>query len=128
MITTTTQGVKITVKTEYQPEFSSPFQGHFVFTYRIKIENHSEYTLKLQRRHWLIFDSNGTVREVEGEGVVGVQPILEPGEIHEYISVCNLKTSMGKMLGTYLMERIMDGKEFRVQIPEFSLIVPYRLN
>jgi ApaG protein len=126
--TAITQGVKISVLTEYQPEYSSPYQGHFVFTYRIKIENNSEYTIQLLRRHWLIFDSNGTVREVEGEGVVGVQPTLEPGEVHEYVSGCNLRTSIGKMTGTYLMERIMDGKQFRVQIPDFTMIVPYRLN
>ena len=80
------------------------------------------------RRQWFIFDSNATVREVEGEGVIGVQPVLEPGEVHEYISGCNLKTSIGKMLGSYVMERLVDGKQFHVEIPEFNLIVPYRLN
>jgi ApaG protein len=76
----------------------------------------------------MIFDSNGTVREVEGEGVVGQQPVLEPGEVHEYVSGCNLRSSMGKMAGTYLVERIIDGKQVRVNIPEFTMIVPYKLN
>lgn len=128
MITATTQGVKVSVVPEYQPEYSSPGQLHFVFSYRIRIENHSDYTVQLMRRHWLIYDSNSTVREVEGEGVIGQQPVLEPGQTHEYTSACNLRTTMGKMIGTYLMERLMDGKQFRVQIPEFTMVVPYRLN
>ncbi len=128
MVTEITEGVKVTVLTEYQSEYSSPLQEHFVFTYKISIENCSEYTVQLLRRHWYIHDGNGILREVEGEGVVGVQPVLEPGEHHEYVSGCNLKTSIGKMYGTYLMERIVDGKHFKVRIPEFTMIVPYRLN
>lgn len=125
---TTTQGVKVTVTTNYLPDYSSPAQQHFVFAYKINIENNSEFTVKLLRRHWYIHDSNGVVREVEGEGVVGQQPVLEPGDSHEYVSGCNLKSGIGKMRGTYLMERLVDGKQFQVDIPEFVLIVPYRLN
>ena len=128
MVTATTQGVKVSVIPEYQPEYSSPGQSHFVFSYRVLIENHSDYTVQLLRRHWFIFDSDNTVREVEGEGVIGLQPTLEPGHTHEYISACNLRTTMGKMLGTYLIERLMDGKQFNVQIPEFVMVTPYRLN
>ncbi len=128
MVTEITQGVKVSVETSYQPEYSSPGQFHYVFTYRISIENCSEYTVKLLTRHWLIYDSNGSVKEVEGEGVVGQQPILEPGETHEYVSGCNLKTGMGKMAGTYTFERMVDGKQFTVKIPEFHMIIPYKLN
>ena len=128
MATTTTQGVKVTVTTNYLPDYSSPGQQHFVFAYKINIQNNSEFTVKLLRRHWFIHDSNGVVREVEGEGVVGQQPVLEPGESHEYVSGCNLKSGIGKMRGTYLMERLVDGKQFNVIIPEFVLIVPYKLN
>ncbi|QKZ12605.1 Co2+/Mg2+ efflux protein ApaG [Spirosoma sp. KUDC1026] len=128
MVSSVTEGVKVSVKTEYQSDYSSPLQAHYVFTYRITIENSSEYTIQVLRRHWTIFDSNGTVREVEGEGVVGQQPVLEPGEVHEYVSGCNLRSSMGKMAGTYLVERIIDGKQVRVNIPEFTMIVPYKLN
>ena len=128
MDTTTTQGVKVTVTTNYLPDYSSPGQQHFVFAYKINIENNSEFTVKLLRRHWFIHDSHGVVRVVEGEGVVGQQPVLEPGESHEYVSGCNLKTGIGKMRGTYLMERLVDGKQFEVVIPEFILIVPYKLN
>jgi ApaG protein len=128
METSTTQGVKISVTTNYLPDYSSPAQQHFVFAYKISIENNSEFTVKLLRRHWHIYDSNGVVREVEGEGVVGQQPVLEPNESHQYVSGCNLKTGIGKMKGTYLMERLVDGKQFNVNIPEFVLIVPYKLN
>jgi ApaG protein len=128
MDTKTTEGVKVTVTTNYLPDYSSPVQQHYVFAYKISIENNSEFTVKLLRRHWYIHDATGVTREVEGEGVVGQQPTLEPGELHEYISGCNLKTGLGKMRGTYLMERLVDGKKFDVTIPEFNLIVPYKLN
>jgi ApaG protein len=128
MNTTTTQGVTVTVTTNYLPDYSSPGQEHYVFAYKIDIRNDSEYTVKLLRRHWHIYDANGVVREVEGEGVVGQQPVLEPSESHQYVSGCNLKTGLGKMRGTYQMERLADGREFTVIIPEFTLVVPYRLN
>jgi ApaG protein len=128
MVTKITDGVSVSVFTEYQQEYSSPLQAHYVFTYRILIENHSEHTVKLLRRHWFIYDANALMREVEGEGVVGQQPTLEPGASHEYVSGCNLKTEMGKMKGTYLMERVVDGKQFTVVIPEFMLIAPFKLN
>ncbi|MCC2547114.1 Co2+/Mg2+ efflux protein ApaG [Hymenobacter sp. BT175] len=128
MNTTTTQGVTVSVTTNYLPDYSSPGQEHYVFAYKIDIRNDSEYTVKLLRRHWYIHDANAVVREVEGEGVVGQQPVLEPGQSHQYVSGCNLKTGLGKMLGTYQMERVVDGREFTVQIPEFTLVVPYRLN
>ena len=128
MPTTTTQGVTVTVTTNYLPDYSSPSQEHFVFAYRIDIRNDSGNTVKLLRRHWFISDANGTVREVEGEGVVGRQPVLEPGESHQYMSGCNLKSGVGKMRGTYLMERLGNGDNFQVNIPEFTLMVPYRMN
>ena len=128
MVTATTRGIKISVETEYQPAYSSPTQFHYVFTYRITIENLSDQTIQLINRHWYIHDANREVKEVEGEGVVGQQPILEPGESHNYVSGCNLKSGMGKMYGTYTLERIMDGKKFRVKIPEFTMVVPYKLN
>ena len=128
MVTATTKGIRISVETEYQPEYSSPTQFHYVFTYRIAIENLSEQTIQLLHRHWYIHDANRPVKEVEGEGVVGQQPVLEPGETHTYVSGCNLKSGMGKMYGTYTMERIIDGMKFEVNIPEFTMVVPYKLN
>ncbi len=128
MTTAVTEGIKVSVKTEYQSDYSSPLQAHYVFTYRITIENASDYTIHLLRRHWVIYDSIGTVRETGGEGVVGQQPVLEPGEVHEYVSGCNLHSSMGKMVGTYLIERIIDGKQLQIAIPEFTMVVPFKLN
>ncbi len=128
METAITEGIKVSVVINYQPDYSSPRQKHYVFTYKVTIENHSDHTIQLLRRHWHIHDANHDEREVEGEGVVGQMPILEPGESHKYVSGCNLKSGIGKMYGTYLMERIIDGKKINVTIPEFSMIVPYRLN
>ena len=88
----------------------------------------SNYAVRLLSRHWHIFDSNGAKREVEGEGVVGQQPIIEPGHSHEYVSGCNLKTDMGSMKGEYQMSRLIDHSSFGVQIPEFYLVAPYRMN
>ena len=101
---------------------------HYVFTYKVTIVNESDQTIQLLRRHWHIRDANQEPYEVEGEGVVGQQPVLEPGQSHNYVSGCNLKSGLGKMYGSYLMERIMDGKKFMVEIPEFSMVVPFRLN
>ena len=128
MVTEITEGVKVSVETEYQPEYSSPSQYHYVFTYRITIENKSENTIQLLRRHWFIHDANTMLREVEGEGVVGQQPVMEPGQTHQYVSGCNLKSGIGKMRGTYLMERVVDGKTFEVIIPEFIMVVPFKYN
>lgn len=128
MVTAVTKGVKVTVETEYQPEYSSPSQYHYVFTYRITIENRSPHTIQLLRRKWFIHDVNSRVRIVEGEGVVGQQPIIEPGEQHQYISGCNLKSGIGKMHGSYQMEQLYDGSKFQVNIPEFKMIFPHKLN
>jgi len=128
VVTAITKGVKVTVETEYQPEYSSPSQHHYVFTYRITIQNGSAHTIQLLRRKWYIHDANTSVRTVEGEGVVGQQPIMEPGEQHQYVSGCNLKSGIGKMYGSYEMEQIIDGARFHVSIPEFLMIFPYKLN
>ena len=128
MIAEITKGVKVSVETEYQPSYSSPSQYHYVFTYRITIENQTEFTIQLMRRHWNIHDAGFNQREVEGDGVVGQQPVLEPGQTHQYVSGCNLKSGIGKMVGTYEMERIVDGSKFEVNIPEFIMVAPLRLN
>ncbi len=128
MVTEISQGVKVSVLTQYQEEYSSPAQYHYVFSYKVRIENVNDFTIQLLRRQWFIYDANGTVREVEGEGVIGQQPFLEPGDVYEYVSGCNLKSGMGKMNGNYLFERVVDEKEFRVSIPEFNMVVPFKLN
>ncbi|MBE9586574.1 Co2+/Mg2+ efflux protein ApaG [Mucilaginibacter sp. JRF] len=128
MVTTITDGVRVSVETIYQPEYSNPANDHFMFAYKINIENTSAYAVQLLSRHWLIFDSNGVKREVEGEGVVGQQPVIEPGSSHEYVSGCNLKTDIGTMKGEYQMVRLLDNAQFDVIIPEFHLVAPYRMN
>jgi ApaG protein len=128
MVVKVTQGVKVMVETEYQPSYSSPSQYHYVFTYKVTIINNSDYAIQLLRRHWFIHDAGYALREVEGEGVVGLQPMLEPGESHHYVSGCNLKSGLGKMVGTYQMERIVDGSKFYVNIPELVMVAPIRLN
>jgi ApaG protein len=127
MVTDITSGVKVSVETEYQAEYSNPARQHFVFTYRIVIENLSDKTIRLLTRHWEIFDATYTKREVTGEGVVGKQPVLEPGQSHQYVSGCNLRSGIGKMQGYYTMEQ-SNGKVFIVKIPEFNMVVPTFLN
>lgn len=122
MVSAITEGVKVTVVANYQPEFSSPHQQHYVFTYKVNIENNSPHTIQLLRRKWEIFDAGDTIKLVEGDGVIGQQPTLEPGQSHQYISGCNLKSGLGKMRGKYIMEKILDGKLIEVIIPEFQLI------
>ncbi|MCU0430242.1 MAG: Co2+/Mg2+ efflux protein ApaG [Cytophagaceae bacterium] len=128
MVTAVTEGIKVSVRTAYQSTHSNPVANHYFFSYTISIENQSDYTVKLLRRHWFIFDSNGQYREVEGPGVVGQTPVLEPGERYEYTSGCNLKTDIGKMEGNYLMQREVDQSTFQVEIPAFLMILPQRLN
>ena len=122
------EGVKVSVETFYQPDYSNPLQSEFMFAYRITIENHNSFPVKLHRRHWHIFDSNGSYREVEGEGVVGVQPSLNSGEHYQYVSGCNLRSEMGRMQGTYQMENIYSKQMFEVNIPAFEMIVPFKNN
>lgn len=128
MVTAITEGVKISVETIYQDEHSNPANEHFMFAYRIEVENLSDQSVQLMRRKWFIFDSNGTTRDVEGEGVVGLQPVIAPGESYSYVSGCNLKTDLGSMRGYYSMNNLVTETSFKVEIPEFQLVVPYRLN
>ena len=121
-------GIKVSVETFYQSEQSNPAVSEFMFAYRITIENDNSYPVKLLRRHWFIYDATATLREVEGEGVVGVQPQINPGEYYQYISGCNLKTEMGKMYGTYQMQNIANNDLFEVAIPAFEMIVPFKMN
>ncbi len=128
MITASTRDIQVTVQTEYQPKYSSPSDDHFVFSYRIRIQNNSEYTVQLISRFWDIYDADGTHRQVEGEGVVGEQPFIAPNQAFEYVSGCNLNSGIGKMKGYYIMERVLDNRPFKVIVPEFSMIFPPRLN
>jgi ApaG protein len=128
MVTAISEGVQITVETFYQPEYSNPVNSEFMFAYRISIENCNAFTIKLLHRHWYIFDSRGDYREVDGEGVVGVQPILKPNERFVYVSGCNLRTEIGRMEGYYSMENQNSKEQFKVKIPAFEMVVPNKMN
>ncbi|WP_158856575.1 Co2+/Mg2+ efflux protein ApaG [Lunatibacter salilacus] len=122
MVTAITDGIKVTVEANYQAEFSSPHQQHFVFIYKVTIANESTATVQLLRRKWEIHDAGEQPKVVEGDGVVGQQPVMESGSFHQYVSGCNLRSGLGKMRGKYFMERVMDGQLIEVTIPEFQLI------
>ena len=128
MVTEITEGVRVSVEAEYQPEYSSPSQYHYVFTYRVSIENNSPKTIQVMRREWHSQDAGYKNREVTGEGIVGQQPIIEPGNTHQYVSGCNLKSGIGCMYGTYQIERLVDGKLLNISIPIFQMIAPFKLN
>jgi ApaG protein len=128
MVSKISEGVEVSVEVFYQNDYSNPMNQDYMFAYRVSVENHNGFAVKLLRRHWFIFDSNGENREVEGEGVIGIQPVLKPSEQYQYVSGCNLKTEMGKMHGTYLMENQNNKEQFYVNIPAFEMIVPFKNN
>lgn len=116
----TTEGITVTAHPTYIDGQSDILRKKFVFGYFIRIANNTDEPVRLMRRHWFISDSNGDVKQVEGEGVVGKQPVIPPGEAHVYNSFSILQTFEGAMEGTYLMRR-ESGEEFRVVIPRFVL-------
>jgi ApaG protein len=128
MVKITTHNVEISVEVKYWHQQSIPRENHYFFVYFITITNQGSETIQLLRRHWDIFDSNGEYRDVDGDGVVGETPVIEPGGSFEYNSGCNLSTDMGYMEGHYTMKRLSDEKEFNVDIPRFEMIVPAKLN
>jgi ApaG protein len=115
--------IKVDVETRYIEEQSNPEQNYFVFAYTITIQNQGQQTAQLLTRHWVITDSNHKVQEVKGDGVVGEQPILKPGEQFVYTSGTMLETSVGTMKGSYQMES-GDGSKFDATIEEFVLSTP----
>jgi ApaG protein len=119
----TTAGIRITVRSLYLSERSDPGEGRYAFAYQIQIANEGKETVQLRRRHWIITDGNGDIEEVEGEGIVGEQPVLAPGAIHEYTSGAIIETPFGTMEGTYQMTSD-DGRGFDIAIPRFRLERP----
>jgi ApaG protein len=118
----TTEDIKIIVRPVYLDGQSNPIEHKFVFAYYVRIENQGTDPVQLLRRHWYINHGGFRVEEVEGEGVVGKQPTIAPGQAHEYNSFCILETLQGWMEGTYLMRR-STAEYFRVTIPRFTLRV-----
>lgn len=120
----TTRAITITVRPFYLDEQSEPDEEHYVWAYRVSIENSGEETVQLLNRHWRITDKLGRLQEVKGSGVVGEQPVLNPGDSFEYTSGTPLQTPSGIMVGSYEMESA-EGERFDVEIPAFSLDSPY---
>lgn len=116
----TTRDIRIGAAAFYLPHESDPQQDHWVFGYNIVIANNSDRTVQLLRRNWQIIDGDGTVREVQGDGVVGQQPILEPGKAFKYSSFAQLATTWGTMEGHYVFEA-EDGEQFDVDVARFYL-------
>lgn len=128
MVKIKTHDIEISVECKYWSESSVPSENHYFFIYYITIENKSGFTVQLTKRHWDIFDSIGDYRMVDGEGVIGETPVLEPGQKYQYNSGCNLSSEMGYMKGYYTFVKLLDNSEFRVEIPRFNLIVPAKMN
>jgi ApaG protein len=117
---TITSGIRVAVSPSFMPEHSDIGEGRYIFGYRVRISNESEQRVQLQSRHWIIIDGDGERAEVEGEGVVGQQPMLEPGQSYTYSSYCPLATEWGTMEGWYTF-RDQTGAELRVEIGRFFL-------
>ncbi len=119
--------IDIDVQTQYIKEQSIPDQDRYVFTYTITICNTGKQPATLLRRNWIITDSEGNTQEVSGEGVIGEQPQIAPGDLFRYTSGTILETPVGTMQGSYLM-RSGDGSEFSAEIPVFTLAIPHILH
>jgi len=119
--------IKVHVETLYIEAESDPDNDRYIFAYTITIENHGDVSAKLLTRHWVIRDENGKIQEVHGDGVVGEQPHLKPGEGFQYTSGTMLETSVGTMGGAYLMVTD-DGEEFKARIDDFLLSTPHTLH
>ncbi|MDP6344684.1 MAG: Co2+/Mg2+ efflux protein ApaG [Alphaproteobacteria bacterium] len=125
MYTATTNDITVQVEPQFLDEHSEPAEDHYLWAYTIRIENGGEETVQLLNRHWIITDARGQVEEVRGPGVVGEQPVLEPGESFEYTSGCPLGTPSGVMYGSYEMTG-RAGERFDIEIPAFSLDSPFQ--
>ena len=119
----TTEGVTVRVAVSYLPEQSEPRRGRWFWAYHIRIENEGDQPVQLLTRHWVITDGRGARHTVEGEGVVGEQPLIEPGASYDYVSGCPLATPTGAMQGSYHVVAA-DGSSFDVAIPRFALVAP----
>ena len=122
-----TRHVRVQVRGQYAPERSSPASQQWFFLYTVTIANEGDDTVQLMTRHWIITDANNHVEEVKGPGVVGEQPVLQPGETFTYTSGCSLTTPFGMMEGTYQMVT-SEGEQFDARIAPFTLSEPYTVH
>lgn len=119
----TTHDITVRVSVSFLPEQSEPDRGRWFWAYHIRLENEGASPVQLLTRRWLITDGRGAQHHVEGEGVVGEQPVLQPGKSYDYVSGCPLQTPTGAMKGSYHMVGV-SGETFDIAIPEFPLIAP----
>jgi ApaG protein len=128
METAITEGVQITVETKFRSDLSHVIDNQFFFNYTITMENRNNFTVQLLSRDWYIFDSLNEPNFVSGNGVIGEQPILKPGQQFTYMSGCELFSEIGFMRGFYTFKNLLDNNLFQVYVPIFKLIHPPRLN
>ena len=128
MIQQITKGIKISVETDYEGSFIKDNITHYAFTYRIEIENQGKSSVQLLTRHWKIIEALNKTQYVNGNGVVGKKPVINPGEVHKYKSGCLLTSAMGAMKGAYIMIDFTSTKKFNVEIPPFKLSASFVLN
>lgn len=126
MVQQVTQGIKVSVETQFEGTIYKDQQKQYAFSYRVIIENQSNFQVKLTSRYWIIKDALNNLEIVEGKGVIGLQPVIEPGDKHEYNSGCLLVSPIGSMQGYYKM--ISQEKEIKANIPLFKLSAPFAMN
>ena len=128
MVQKVTQGIKISVETNFEGSFYKNYRIQFAFGYTVTIENQSKDTVQLNARHWEIMDALNNVEFVDGDGVIGLKPVIKPGESHTYSSGCLLTSPFGAMTGYYSMVNFTTTKKFNVEIPTFKLSAPFAIN
>ncbi|MBV1923451.1 MAG: Co2+/Mg2+ efflux protein ApaG [Flavobacteriaceae bacterium] len=128
MVQQVTQGIKVSVETNFEGTFYKNYKVQYSFSYRVTIENQGKDTVQLFARHWEIKDALNNIEIVDGEGVIGKKPILKPGASHSYTSGCLLTSPLGSMSGYYLLINYTDTSNFKVYIPSFKLSAPFALN
>jgi ApaG protein len=123
-----TNGIKVSVECRFSERFSSIVYNKYIYQYTISITNKSNFSVQLLEREWFIFDSLDFPRIVRGEGVIGEQPIIEPGDTFSYSSSCDLQSTLGKMEGNYIFQNVTTSEILKVKIPTFQLLYPNLLN
>jgi ApaG protein len=123
-----TNGIKVSVESTFNERFSSIVDNKYIFQYTISITNKSNFSMQLLKREWFIFDSLDFPRVVRGEGVIGEQPIIEPGDTFSYSSSCDLQSTLGRMEGNYVFQNLNTSEILKVKIPTFQLLYPNLLN
>lgn len=128
MVQQVTKGIKVSVRSKFEGAFFRNAKIHFAFAYQVTIENQGKDAVQLTHRHWDIYDALNNEEAVDGEGVIGQKPVLQPGDTHTYSSGCLLAGPIGAMKGHYNMVNFATTSKFKVTIPTFKLSAPFALN